>query len=126
VILKGWRNVEETIGSELPSMRKEDNWQAFSRRVYDGECLQVVLPGSEGHSDASEARTMNPEGRRWLYRIFWRLSESAAVEEDPLFLRGILGAMFLIEELRLKGRVFTWKPELLESDRRRFSSPRVP
>ena len=48
---------------------------------------------------------MTFEGRQWLYRIFWWLSEMVVVEREINSKRAVLGAMFLVEELRTKGRV---------------------
>lgn len=69
---------------------------------------------------------MNYEGRQWLYRIFWRLSEVAVVEEDLSEKRAIVGAMFLVDELLKRGKVSTWNPESFELRRQRYSRPRVP
>lgn len=57
---------------------------------------------------------MSFEGRQWLYRTFWRLSERAALEEDLDYRRAILAAMLIIQELQTKGRARRWIPEPYE------------
>lgn len=59
---------------------------------------------------------MNRSGRQMLYRVFWRLSEAAALADDLADRRDLVAAMFLIEELRTRGRVSEWnaKREAIE------------
>jgi hypothetical protein len=47
---------------------------------------------------------MNADGRQWLYRIFWRLSEAIAVEEDSFWEREMLRALIIMHQLRETGR----------------------
>jgi hypothetical protein len=47
---------------------------------------------------------VNTEGRQWLYRIFWRLSEAIAVEPDSFWKREMLRALIIVHQLRETGR----------------------
>jgi hypothetical protein len=47
---------------------------------------------------------MSAEGRQWLYRIFWRLNEALAIEEDLFWKMEMLRALILVHQLRHTGR----------------------
>jgi len=48
---------------------------------------------------------MSNEGRQWLYRVFWRLSEQLAIEDDPFWRPELMRALIWVCQLRDMGRV---------------------